>query len=145
MILFVKKNKKNLHFYVCFVNLGNSNRYNMEKLTIQEEEAMLAVWKINGGFIKDILDKMQEEMPYTTLASTVKKLEKKGYVKGVRYANAIMYVPAISQEDYKSKFMNSFVDEYFGNSYKEMVSFFAKERKLNEDELKEIIDLIEKG
>lgn len=49
----------------------------MEKLTIQEEEAMRAIWKLNGGFVKDILEELKEEVPYTTLASTVKNLEKK--------------------------------------------------------------------
>ena len=34
---------------------------------------------------------------------------------------------------------------YFANSYKEMVSFFAKEQKISTDDLKDIIDLIEKG
>ena len=39
----------------------------------------------------------------------------------------------------------SVVNNYFENSYKEMVSFFAKEQKISTDELKEIIDMIEKG
>jgi hypothetical protein len=37
------------------------------------------------------------------------------------------------------------VRNYFANSYKEMVSFFAKEQKLSADDLKDIIELIEKG
>lgn len=115
----------------------------MEKLTIQEEEAMLSIWQLNGGFIKEILDNMDEgTVPYTTLASTVKNLEKKGYVKAVKYANAKRYEPIISQKEYKAKFMNSFVGDYFKNSYKEMVSFFVKEEKLSKKELKEILEMI---
>ena len=37
------------------------------------------------------------------------------------------------------------VTNYFANSYKEMVSFFAKDQKISTDDLKDIIDLIEKG
>ncbi|HAT93384.1 Penicillinase repressor [compost metagenome] len=48
----------------------------------------------------------------------------------------------VSEEDYKAKFMNSFVGDYFKNSYKEMVSFFVQEEKLTADELKEIMDMI---
>ncbi|MBE8713660.1 BlaI/MecI/CopY family transcriptional regulator [Sphingobacterium hungaricum] len=118
----------------------------MEKLTIQEQEAMLSIWQLNGGFVKEILDNLKtEKPPYTTLASTIKNLEKKGYVKPVRYANAKRYEPIISEEDYKAKFMNSFVDDYFKNSYKEMVSFFVKEEKLSAKELEEIIAMIKKG
>ncbi len=116
---------------------------NLEKLTIQEEEAMLSIWQLNGGFIKEILDNLTGDMvPYTTLASTVKNLEKKGYVKGVKYANAKRYEPIISQQEYKARFMNSFVGDYFKNSYKEMVSFFVKEDKLSSEELNEILDMI---
>jgi BlaI family penicillinase repressor len=117
---------------------------NIEKLTIQEEEAMLSIWQLNGGFVKEILDnlKLEEQVPYTTLASTVKNLERKGYVQGVRYANAKRYEPLITLEEYRAKFMNSFVGDYFKNSYKEMVSFFIKEEKLSESELKEILNMI---
>ena len=48
----------------------------------------------------------------------------------------------VTEADYKAKFMNSFVGDYFKNSYKEMVSFFVKEEKLTEAELKEIMDMI---
>ena len=40
--------------------------------------------------------------------------------------------------------MNTAIDNYFNNSYKNMVSFFAKEEKISVEELKEIIELIEK-
>ncbi|MGE6220728.1 BlaI/MecI/CopY family transcriptional regulator [Nubsella zeaxanthinifaciens] len=117
----------------------------MEKLTQQEEEAMLAVWQVGPGFIKDFMDAMPEpKAPYTTVASTVKNLERKGYLKGERYANAIRYSAKVKEADYKKRFMNGFVNSYFQNSYKELVAFFAKDKKISAAELKEIIDLIEK-
>jgi len=115
----------------------------MEKLTIQEEEAMLSIWQLDGGFIKEILDNIKgSTVPYTTLASTVKNLERKAYVRAVKYANAKRYEPLISEQEYKAKFMNGFVGDYFKNSYKEMVSFFVKEEKLSASELEEIMDMI---
>ncbi|MGV2480142.1 UNVERIFIED_CONTAM: BlaI/MecI/CopY family transcriptional regulator, partial [Salmonella enterica subsp. enterica serovar Weltevreden] len=42
------------------------------------------------------------------------------------------------------RFMNGFVNDYFQSSYKELVAFFAKDKKISAEELKEIIDLIEK-
>jgi predicted transcriptional regulator len=51
----------------------------------------------------------------------------------------------VRQSEYKRAFMGGVVRNYFANSYKEMVSFFAKEQKLSADDLKDIIDLIEKG
>lgn len=116
----------------------------MEKLTQQEEEAMQLIWRNSGGFIKELLESRPDyKVPYTTLASTVKNLEKKGFVRGVKYANSYRYEPLISEEVYKNQFIRGFVSNYFKNSYKELVSFFAKEEKITADELKEIIRLID--
>jgi BlaI family penicillinase repressor len=50
----------------------------MEKLSPQEEEAMKVIWKTGEGNIKNFLDNMEPpQLPYTTLASTVKNLERK--------------------------------------------------------------------
>ncbi|KAA0993010.1 BlaI/MecI/CopY family transcriptional regulator [Dyadobacter aurulentus] len=116
----------------------------MEKLTQQEEDAMQAVWKTGEGSIKSFMAVMSPPLPpYTTLASTVKNLEKKGYLLSRLIGNAYLYAPAISEEAYKQKFMGSVVKDYFENSYKELVSFFVEKNKISADELKEIIGLIE--
>lgn len=116
----------------------------MEKLTIQEEEAMLAVWQFGKGFIKDFMDVLSEpKPPYTTLASTIKNLERKGYLASERFANANQYRAKVKEADYKKRFMSGFVDSYFKSSYKELVAFFAKDKKISAEELKDIISLIE--
>lgn len=118
----------------------------MEKLTIQEEEVMRWVWQIGPCFIKDILAKYNDpKPPYTTIASIVKNLERKKYVKSKHYGNTYEYTPFIEESEYKRTFMSGVVNNYFENSYKEMVSFFAKEQKISTDDLKEIINMIEKG
>ena len=83
--------------------------------------------------------------PYTTIASVIKNLEKKGYLSSRLVGNAYLYKPAVSEAEYKKKFMGSVVKEYFDNSYKELVNFFVEQKKLSAKELKEIINLIEKG
>ena len=117
----------------------------MEKLTSQEEEVMLRAWNFDEFIVKDILMKYAEPRPpYTTIASIVKNLKKKGYLSAKQYGNIYVYSPIIRQSEYKRTFMGGVVRNYFANSYKEMVSFFAKEQKLSTDDLKDIIELIEK-
>ncbi|PPL04548.1 Predicted transcriptional regulator [Parapedobacter indicus] len=132
-----------------FTNLSyiyDENVTEMEKLTQQEEEAMQLIWRNRGGFIKELLDTMSgEKVPYTTLASTIKNLQRKGYVKAVKYANAYRYEAVIDEAEYKKLFMSGFVSDYFRNSYKELVSFFAKEEKISADELDEIVRMIKEN
>ena len=118
---------------------------NMEKLTYQEQEMMLIIYQQGKGFIKDFIEKMEEPRPpYTTVASIVKNLERKGYVKAKRYGNTYEYSPVMEESEYKSRFMSGVVQNYFENSYKEMVSFFVEKQKISAEELQEIIKLIEK-
>jgi len=132
-----------LELYENIVAL-RSNRKVMEKLSQQEEEAMQAVWQTGTGFIKDFLDQLAEpKPPYTTLASTIKNLERKGFLESEKIANSIRYIPIIAEAEYKKRFMSGFVNDYFKNSYKDLVTFFANEKKISAVELKEIIKLIE--
>ena len=117
----------------------------MEKLTHTEEETMQAVWRTGEGNIKSFMEHLDESLPYTTVASTIKNLEKKGYLVSRFVGNAFLYKPAVSEADYKNKFMGKVVKEYFDNSYKELVNFFVKQKKLSAKELREIITMIEKG
>ena len=116
----------------------------MDKITPQEEQAMMAVWKTGEGNVKMFLENMEgPRPPYTTLASTIKNLEKKALLKSRMVGNTYLYKAAITEEEYKKVFMNGVVKNYFANSYKELVNFFVEQKKLSPKELKEIIDLIE--
>jgi len=116
----------------------------MEKLTNQEENIMLHIWQLKECVVKDIVNDLEEpKPPYTTVASIVRNLEKKGYLKSKKYANVFVYSPKVKEDDYKKTFMSDVVKSYFENSYKELVSFFAKEQKITAEELEEIIKMIE--
>lgn len=117
----------------------------MDKLTHVEEEAMQAVWRTGEANIKAFMDNMDKPAPYTTVASIIKNLEKKGYLSSRMVGNVYLYKPLITDIEYKKKFMGGVVKNYFDNSYKELVNFFVAQKKLSARELKEIINLIEKG
>ena len=118
----------------------------MEQLTPQEETVMQHIWEIGKCAIKDVVDKMEDpKPPYTTVASIFKNLENKKYLSMRRYGNVKVFTPKITEAAYKRHFLSDVVKSYFDNSYKELVSFFAKEQKITTEELTEIIKLIEKN
>ena len=116
----------------------------MQKLTPQEEQAMEYLWQLGETNIRAILEmKGMANIPYTTLASTIKNLEKKKFISSRKIGNVSLFKPIISETEYKKNFMQEFVATYFENSYKKMVNFFVNEEKLSPKELKEIISMIE--
>ena len=117
----------------------------MQKLTNKEEEIMHILWKLKKAFVKDIQAEITDDQPhYNTLSTIVRNLEDKGYVAHNAYGNTHQYYPIVTLEDYRKKFMKTAIDNFFGSSYKNVVSFFANEEKISADELREILDLIEK-
>lgn len=123
-----------------------SNISTMQKLTNKEEEIMHILWTLEKAFVKEIAAEITTEKPhYNTLSTIVRNLEEKGYVSHNAFGNTHQYYPKISREDYRKPFMNTAIDNYFNSSYKNMVSFFAKEEKISAEELREILEMIEKN
>jgi len=121
-----------------------NKRFAMQKLTNKEEEIMHILWSLEKAFVKDVLAKIDKDKPhYNTLSTIIRNLEDKGYVGYTAYGKTHQYFPVITKEAYRKRFMNSAIDNYFNSSYKNVVSFFAKEEKISVKELKEIISLIE--
>jgi predicted transcriptional regulator len=118
----------------------------MERLTRKEEEAMKVLWKAKKGFIKELLDLYKEPKPhYNTLSTLIRGMEVKGYVKHKAYGKNHEYYPSIEKAEYRKSFMKGVVSDYFGSSYKNVVSFFIEEKKISKEDLKTMIKIIEKG
>ena len=116
----------------------------MNKLTNKEEEILHALWNLKKAFVKDIIFTLPDPKPhYNTISTIIRNMEDKGYIKHIAFGKTHQYYPAITKEKYRKNYMNKTITNYFENSYKDAVSFFAKEEKISVDELKEIISLIE--
>ncbi len=117
----------------------------MQKLTNKEEEIMQILWKLEKAFVKEVLAEIKDDKPhYNTLSTIIRNLEDKGYVAYKAFGNTHQYYPVVSKEEYRKGFMSNAINTYFNNSYKSMISFFAKEEKISAEELREILDMIEK-
>ena len=118
----------------------------MEKLTNKEEEIMRVLWKLKKAFVKEVVAKLPIPKPhYNTISTIIRNMEEKGFVNHQAFGKTHQYYPAISKEEYRKMFMHKTIQNYFENSYKNVVSFLAKEEKISVDELKEIIKIIEKN
>ncbi len=118
----------------------------MEKLTNKEEEIMHILWKLQKGFINDILAEMPEPKPhYNTLSTLVRILADKGVVGHQAFGKSHQYFPIISMEEYRAMFMEETMTKYFDNSFSNLVNFFVKDNQVSQSELDEIVSIIEKN
>ncbi|GAB3924195.1 MULTISPECIES: BlaI/MecI/CopY family transcriptional regulator [Larkinella] len=115
----------------------------VRELTNAEEEIMKVLWKIEKGFVKDVLTELPEPKPaYNTVSTIIRILEKKGLVGYRAYGKTHEYYPLITEEEYKRFEMEQLMSGYFDNSLKKLVSFFVKDRNLSLKETDEIIELL---
>ncbi len=115
----------------------------MKELTRAEEQIMHILWKLDKAFVKEIIEELPGPKPaYNTVSTIVRILEKKGFVSYKAFGKAHRYFPLVEKEAYSKAHMNSFVKNYFHNSYEQMVSFFAREKSINLKELEEIQRII---
>jgi len=116
----------------------------MRELTRAEEQVMQVLWKIKRGFVKDILEHFDEPRPaYNTVSTIVRILQDKGFVDHKAYGRTHEYYPVVSKSDYSKMHLNTFVKDYFSNSFEKMVSFFAKEKRISVREMEEIMKIME--
>ncbi len=116
----------------------------MKELTKAEEQIMMVLWEIGRGFVRDIIERLPEPKPaYNTVSTIVRILEKKGFVGYTAFGKSHEYFPIVFKSDYTEEYLNGIVSNYFENSYKKLVSFFAGKEDMSIREIEEIKKLLD--
>ena len=117
----------------------------MNELTRAEEQVMQILWKIERGFVKDVVEHLDNPKPaYNTISTIIRILEKKGFIEHKAYGKTHEYFPIVSKKDYTKSFFGNFLNKYFSNSFPQLVSFFSNENDMSLEEMEKIRVLLEK-
>lgn len=112
----------------------------LKELTRAEDQVMQILWKLKKAFVKDIIEEMPEPKPaYNTVSTIIRILETKGFVDHKAYGKTHEYFPIVSREKYTKFYLNNMITGYFNGSFNNLVSFFAKENKLNANDLEKLL------
>ncbi|MCK3683665.1 BlaI/MecI/CopY family transcriptional regulator [Maribellus sp. YY47] len=116
----------------------------MKTLTKAEEQIMHILWKLKEAVVKQVVDEFEEPRPaYTTVATVLKVLEKKGFVQSKKVGNVNLFYAEVSKQEYTRVQFGSLLKNYFNGSFPKMATFFAKENNLSLEELEEIMKITE--
>ncbi len=117
----------------------------MKNLTKAEEQIMQVLWKIEKGFLKDIVDAMPEPKPHSnTVATLLKILIEKDFVGTEIYGRMNEYKPLVGKQAYFNNTMNGLVKGYFDGSFTQAVSFLVDEKKLSIADLELLLKQLKK-
>lgn len=116
-----------------------------QTLTKSEMTVMNILWEMrNGGTVYDVLAKYDDPKPaYTTTATFMKILEKKGYLEAKKLSGrTYTYFPLISKEEYSRRTMQEVKKDLFDGSAKSLLSFFVQDEGLTAEDIQELLTLV---
>ena len=116
----------------------------MNQLTKTEEQIMKYLWKIEKGYMKDIVDQYPDPKPaYTTTATILTRMIDKGYVGFVQHGKVREYYPKLKRDAYFKSYLGQVIKNFFNDSTAQFASFFTSKSDLTLEELQELRDLID--
>lgn len=120
-----------------------------QTLTACEAEAMNVVWSLEAATVQDVVDAIPRQLAYTTVMTTMKILEDKGFVeRDGKRGRAFVYRPLVSCESASRNTLSEMANRFFDGSIKSMVLSLVKTNQITADDLAELraaIDSIEEA
>ncbi len=112
----------------------------MKELTKAEEQVMQELWQLKEAFVKEIIEHLPLPKPaYNTVSTIIRILEKKEFVSHHAYGKTHKYYTLITKAEYSSYSLKKLLGGYFGGSFEQLVSFFAKEQNMDIAEMEQLL------
>ncbi len=117
----------------------------MKSLTRAEEQVMKVLWQLESGLLMGVVDNMPQPQPHkNTVATILKTLVEKEFVRIEQLGRIHRYHPLVSKEDYSSSSLTNVVKGYFEGSFSNVVSFMVDEKKLSVEDLELLLKQLKK-
>lgn len=117
----------------------------MKPLTKAEEQVMQAVWKLEKGLLREIIEELPAPRPHqNTVATLLKILVEKDFVGITVIGRVHQYYPLVSKDEYSKRSMKQLVKGYFEGSFSNVVSFLVRENNISVEELEQLLQQIKK-
>ncbi|MGA9389808.1 MAG: BlaI/MecI/CopY family transcriptional regulator [Candidatus Sulfotelmatobacter sp.] len=114
-------------------------------LTEAEFRLMEVLWAKNSATVQQIVEVLPEKEPlaYNSVLTTIRILEKKGYVKHVKDGRAFVYSPLVERKDATRSEITRLVNRFFGNSQELLVLNILEDRGVDAAEIKRLRKMLE--
>ena len=92
-------------------------------LTEAELRIMNVLWDKGSGTVQQVLDSITQTpaLAYNSVLTTIRVLERKGYLKHLKDGRAHVYTPLVGQQEAKRSEIRHLVSRFFKNSQEQLV------------------------
>jgi BlaI family penicillinase repressor len=116
-------------------------------LTDHELELMRIIWERGEATVRDVYEDLlrRRRIAYTTVMTTMKTLEQKGYLKSSQQDRAFLYRPARPKAKVIKDMVRQFIDRVFGGSAQPLLVHLLRERHISESDIDYIDRVVKQG
>lgn len=116
-------------------------------LTEAEVRLMDVLWARGASTVNDVLAAMpgQPRLAYSTVLTTLRILEDKGYLSHQKEGRAFLYVPQVRREQVQKSVLRILLSRFFENSAEQLVLNVLKHEKLDALELRRLRRMIQEA
>src|SRR5262249_43049250 len=108
-------------------------------LTPCEAEVMNVVWSQRSVTVQNVVDRIPRQLAYTTVMTTMKILEEKGFVtQSEKRGRAFVYCAALTREAAKRSSVNELANRFFDGSVKSMVLSLIQAKEIKPEDIAEL-------
>ncbi|MFZ0419292.1 MAG: BlaI/MecI/CopY family transcriptional regulator [Candidatus Sulfotelmatobacter sp.] len=114
-------------------------------LTEAELRLMEVLWQKGPATVQQVVQDLPEKAPlaYNSVLTTIRILEKKGYVKHVKDGRAYVYTPLVERQEATRSEIRRLVNRFFGSSHELLVLNILKDESVDAAELKRLRKMLE--
>lgn len=120
-------------------------RKQSETLTEAELRLMNVLWEKNSATVHEVMQSLPDNPPlaYNSVLTTIRILEKKGYVKHVKEGRAHVYIPRVKREEATRFEIRHLVNRFFRNSHELLLLNILEDQSIDAAELSRLRKLVE--
>lgn len=103
--------------------------------TPRELQVMQALWKLGGGTVAEVRDRLEDDLAYNTVLTVLRILEGKGYVGHEEEGRAYRYLPLVDEAAARRSAVGRLIGDLFAGSPSLLLTHLVDERQLRDEDL----------
>lgn len=111
-----------------------------------ETEALRLVWEFEKATVQQVYDALpaNRKVTYVTVATLLRRLEEKGYLKHRTQGKAFLYMPAVKKEEVITRTIGDLVQRLFGGNPVPLMQHLALHSEISDEDIEKLRELAKK-
>ena len=115
-------------------------------MSAAETEVLRLVWQSGAATVQQVYEALpaNRKVTYVTVATLLRRLEEKGYLKHHVRGKAFLYAPAARKEDVIRRTISDLVERLFGGNPVPLMQHLAQHSGITDEDIERLKELAKK-